>query len=103
DRFSAAYLVAAAARAIREVAQLSLRAAKAKKRLATLTLEVEVKFATPGERQAFTAELAESVSALAARYHREAAEGGRRFRFLIGGYPASARVVDDSAEAVRME
>jgi len=53
DRFSAAYLLAAAARAIREVARLLVRADKAGKRVATLTLETEVRFADAAARSAF--------------------------------------------------
>src|SRR5579862_1909670 len=41
DRFSAAYLVSTAARVIRDLATLCLRARRAGKRIATLTLETE--------------------------------------------------------------
>src|SRR5262245_15347298 len=46
DRFSSTYLVAATARATRDVAALRAKAKRAGKRLATLTLESEVRFAS---------------------------------------------------------
>ena len=46
DQFSTAYLVSAAARAIRDVSVLRQKATKAGKKLATLTLETEIRFAS---------------------------------------------------------
>jgi DNA-binding transcriptional ArsR family regulator len=88
DRFSAAYLLAAAARAIREVARLLVRADKAGKRVATLTLETEVRFADAAARSAFAEELTNAVARLAAKYNTDR-PGGRRFRFFLGAYPAA--------------
>jgi DNA-binding transcriptional ArsR family regulator len=88
DRFSSAYLVAVAARAIGELAVLRERAAGAGKRLATFTLETEIRFATPAARNACTEELANEVTRLAAKYHDEKSPEARRFRFLVGAYPA---------------
>ena len=57
DRLSARYLIALAARVVREVGEL-LRASKAQgKHLATLGVDTEVRFRSPAERAAFTAEL----------------------------------------------
>jgi DNA-binding transcriptional ArsR family regulator len=88
DRFSAAYLVSTAARIIRDLAALCLRAGKARKRVATLTLETEIRFATAESRSAFAGELTASIAHLAAKYHNEQAEGGRRFRLVAASYPA---------------
>jgi DNA-binding transcriptional ArsR family regulator len=88
DRFSAAYLVSTAARVIRDLAAICLRAAKARKRVATLTLETEIRFASAESRAAFAQELTGAVAHLAAKYHDERAEGGRRFRLLAASYPA---------------
>jgi len=88
DRFSAAYLVSTAARIIRDLAALCLRAGKARKRIATLTLETEIRFATAESRSAFAEELTASIAHLAAKYHNEQAEGGRRFRLIAASYPA---------------
>ncbi len=96
DRFSASYLLAVAARAIRELAVLGRWAAKAGMRLSTLTLETEVRFATPADRKAFSEELANAVAALAAKYHREEAPAGRVFRFFVGAYPAIAKTESEA-------
>jgi DNA-binding transcriptional ArsR family regulator len=88
DRLSAAYLVATAGRAVRDIAEMQGRAARAGKRLATLTLTSEVRFASAQARSAFAEELAETLARLAAKHHDEEAPGGRRFRFFVGGYPA---------------
>ncbi|HYE79043.1 MAG TPA: helix-turn-helix domain-containing protein [bacterium] len=88
DRFSWAYLVAVAARAIRDLGILRSRADRAQQKLATFTLETEVVFATAADRDAFAAELSASVARLASKYHNEAAPHGRRFRFFLGAYPA---------------
>jgi DNA-binding transcriptional ArsR family regulator len=90
DRFSAAYVVAVAARALREVTRLRQDADEAKKRLATLTLETEIRFATAGDRAAFTEELAREVARLAAKYHDEAAPRGRVHRLVSFAYPKPA-------------
>jgi len=94
DRFSAACLVSLAARAIRDLAVICSRAQKApekKKRVSTMALEVEIRFASAESRNAFAEELAEHVARLAAKYHDVSAEGGRKFRFFGGVYPAITR------------
>lgn len=87
DRFSAAYLVSAAARAIRDVSILRQRADKAGKKIATLTAETEVRFANATTRLHFSEELVTLVAQLAMKYHDAKAEGGRSFRLLVGAYP----------------
>src|SRR5580704_9942483 len=52
DRFSWAYLVAAAAKVVRDLGILRGRADRAGKRLSTFTLETEVRFASAGDRDA---------------------------------------------------
>ena len=88
DHASSAYLVAAAARLISELAEQRVAAERAGKRLATMTLETEVRFASPASQAAFAEELTQSVAALVAKYHDETTAGGRRFRFIVGGHPA---------------
>ena len=88
DRFSAAYLASTAARMIRELASLCIRARRAGKRIATLTLETEIRFPSAESRAAFAEELTASIALLAAKYHNERAEGGRRFRLIAASYPA---------------
>ncbi len=95
DRFSSTYLVAVAARAVGDVAQLRERAARHEKKLATLTLEAEVRFASAEARAAFAEELSQSLAALAAKYHDDTAPDGRLYRFFAGGYPAVTRDLGD--------
>jgi DNA-binding transcriptional ArsR family regulator len=89
DRLSSAYLIAAAGRTIRDVAALEARARREQKRLATLTLEAEVRFASAESRAAFAKELAATVARLAAKYHDQRAPHGRRFRLLTAVHPAA--------------
>jgi DNA-binding transcriptional ArsR family regulator len=86
DRFSAAYLVALAARAIREVAGLIGKAAGSQKRLATLAIDAEVRLARPADFPAFADDLARAVGEVIER-HTHHAPGGRRFRILAGAWP----------------
>ncbi|HVR38721.1 MAG TPA: helix-turn-helix domain-containing protein [Thermoanaerobaculia bacterium] len=88
DRFSSTYLIALAAEAIRDVAAAQEKATRARKKLATFSLQTDVRFATAEDRRAFTEALANAVAKLVARYHDDETEGGRAYRFLIGAYPA---------------
>jgi DNA-binding transcriptional ArsR family regulator len=90
DRLSAAYMIAVSARAIREVSALETRARSARKRLATLTLDSEIRFATAEARSAFAEELEAALATLVARYHDDAAPGGRRFRLVTFAHPVDA-------------
>jgi len=96
DRFSSAYQVAATARTLRDLAILQAGALKAGKKLPTLTLETEVRFASAEDQRAFAAELTEAVSLLAARYHRAESPEGRTFRFVFAGHPALSGAGDSS-------
>lgn len=98
DRASSAYLVAAAARLISELADQRVAAERAGKRLATLTIESDVRFATPAAQREFAADLTAAVSAVVAKYHDDETVGGRRFRLVIGSYPATARSKSGSGE-----
>jgi DNA-binding transcriptional ArsR family regulator len=87
DRLSAGYLVALAARVVREVGALLRRARELDKRLPTLSLDSEVRFRSAAERAAFSRELTHAVTTLAARYHDAAAAGGRSHRLVMVAYP----------------
>jgi DNA-binding transcriptional ArsR family regulator len=87
DRLSAGYLVALAARAVREVGALLRGAEAADKHLATLSIDTEIRFRSPAERAAFTRELTQAVASLAARYHDEQAPGGRPHRLVLMAHP----------------
>ncbi|HYC76144.1 MAG TPA: helix-turn-helix domain-containing protein [Planctomycetota bacterium] len=87
DRLSASYLVALAARAVREVGRLLRRSEELGKRLATLSVDTEVRFRSAEERAAFSGKLTSAVAALVSKYHDASAPGGRRHRLIIGAYP----------------
>lgn len=87
DRLSAGYLIALAARIIREVGALVRRAAAAEKRLATLSIDTEIHFASAADRAEFTHELTRSITELAARYHQPAAAGSRAHRLVVVAHP----------------
>jgi hypothetical protein len=87
DRYSATTVIALAARTIRELAGLREGAARARKRLATFSMETEVALAAPGDFWAFTEDLARAVAETAARHHDDRAPEHRRFRLVVGAYP----------------
>jgi DNA-binding transcriptional ArsR family regulator len=87
DRLSASYLIALGARIVREVADLVRRAKKAGKRLATLAMDIEVRFRSPADRAAFSAELAASITTLVSKYNDESAPGGRAHRLVVVAHP----------------
>jgi DNA-binding transcriptional ArsR family regulator len=88
DRFSSAWLVAQAARAITEVADLRARAEAAGQRLATFTVDGEVRFTSAAARAAFFEELTNFTARLVARYHDPSAPGGRSFKLVTSAWPA---------------
>ncbi|GAA4061349.1 ArsR/SmtB family transcription factor [Nonomuraea soli] len=88
DRLSARWLLALAARLIKEVGLLVTGATKAGKKVATFALDAEVRFASGADRAAFAEELAHAVATLVSKYHDENAEGGRPHRVLIAVHPA---------------
>lgn len=87
DRLSAGYLVALAARVVREVGALLRRARDLDKRLPTLSLDAAIRFRSAAERAAFSRELTHAVTTLAARYHDASAAGGRVHRLVVAAYP----------------
>jgi DNA-binding transcriptional ArsR family regulator len=88
DRLSASYLIALAARIVREVGALWTSARAQDKRLATLSIDTVIRFKSAADRAAFTNDLAEAVAGLVARYHDERAPGGRAYRMVVAAYPA---------------
>jgi DNA-binding transcriptional ArsR family regulator len=88
DQLSAHWLLALAARLVREVGELITRARAAKKRLATYAIDAEISFATAADRAAFAGELGAAVKDLVAKYHDEKAEGSRRHRLVVALHPS---------------
>lgn len=101
DRLSSAYLVAAAGRVIRDVGALEAQARSEGKRIATLTLDAEVRFASAERRAEFAHELSEAVARLAAKYHDERASGGRRFRLLAAVHPTPTEEASHGKDSAR--
>lgn len=87
DRLSARWLIAVAARTVREVGELLTGATKAGKRLATFAIDGEVRFASAAARAAFADELAQAVTALVGKYHDESAPAGRPHRVVVAIHP----------------
>jgi DNA-binding transcriptional ArsR family regulator len=87
DRLSARYLIALAARVVREVGDLVRRADRAGQRLATLSIDTRIRFSSAGKRAEFTRELAAAVTDVVARYHEPAAAEGREYRLLVAAHP----------------
>src|SRR5215207_6898461 len=88
DAFSSAYLSAVAGRALNDLAALGRAATARGKRVPTITLETDVRFATPDDQRRFADELTTAFTTLAARYHHPDATSGRTFRVFACGYPA---------------
>jgi len=101
DRLSSAYLLASAGRIIREVGALEAQARAEDKRLATLTLDADVRFANSERRAQFARELTDAVARLAAKYHDERAPGGRRFRLLAAVHPAPTEGASHGTDPAR--
>lgn len=91
DGMSASYLIAVAARAVREVGDLWNAARDKRKRLATLTIDTAVTFRSAADRAAFTDDLANAVTSLVARYHDESDPRGRPHRLVLAAYPMPLR------------
>lgn len=87
DRLSASYLIALGARLIREVGTFVRRAHEGGKRLATLAVDTEVRFRSPADRAAFSAELTDAIARLVSKYHDESAPGGRAHRLMVMAHP----------------
>ncbi|HEV7992909.1 MAG TPA: helix-turn-helix domain-containing protein [Gemmatimonadaceae bacterium] len=87
DRLSASYLIALGARIVREVGDLVRRAREVGKRLATLSVDTEVRFRSAADRAAFSHELTAAVAMLVSKYHDESAPGGRAHRLVIVAHP----------------
>jgi DNA-binding transcriptional ArsR family regulator len=88
DRLSARWLLALAARTIRDVGALVTGASAAGKRVATYAVDAKVRFASAADRAAFAEELTTAVTTLIGKYHDESAPGGREHQIVVAVYPA---------------
>jgi len=95
DRLSASYLVALAARVIREVASLVRRARELDKRLPTLSIDTEIRFRSAAERAAFSHDLMTAITQLVSRYHDGSSPNGRDHRLVILAHPLPRKTEDE--------
>jgi DNA-binding transcriptional ArsR family regulator len=91
DQLSALWMVALAARMVREVGELVARARRARRPLATFAIDAEVRFASASDRAAFAAELSDAVEALAGKYHDAFVPAGRKHRLIVALHPTITR------------
>ena len=89
DRLSASYLIALAARIVREVKTLVTRSTEIEKRLPTLSIDTVIRFRSAADRAEFSRELTHAITRLAAKYHDERAPGGRPHRLVAVAYPTA--------------
>jgi len=87
DKLSARWLLALAARTVRDVGALITGATAAGKRVATFAADSTVRFANAADRAAFAEELTAAVTALIGKYHDESARDGRDHQIVIAVYP----------------
>ncbi len=90
DRLSARWLLALAARLVRDVGSLLTGSAKEGKRVATFAIDGEVGFASAADRAAFAEELSGAVTALVSKYHDEK---GRPHRLVVAIHPAITKEI----------
>lgn len=86
DQLSAQWLLALAARLVRDVGALITGAREARSRVATFAMDGELRFASAADRAAFVEELTTTLTALVRKYHGSAA-GGRDHRLVVALHP----------------
>ncbi|MGL5809054.1 MAG: ArsR/SmtB family transcription factor [Nocardioides sp.] len=86
DRYAVEHLVATAAGVVGDVGRMHAAATASGKRLMTVTIETEVRFASPQAVRAYTDELAGHLERLAAEYDTPR---GRRHRLVAFAHPAA--------------
>jgi DNA-binding transcriptional ArsR family regulator len=86
DRFSAEHLIHAAGAVVRHVSRMRARAEEQRTRLLTFAADTELAFASPADFEQFTTAVAAFIVREAAS--RRNADGGRKYRVLVAGYPA---------------
>lgn len=98
DRLSARWLLALAARLVRETGTLINGAARAGKPLATFALDAEVRFARPADRAAFAAELTDAIAGLISKYQTDT---GRPHRLIVAVHPSITEDADPPGQEQR--
>ena len=97
DQLSALWILALAARLVREVGELIARARRARRPLATFGIDAQVRFASASDRARFAAELSDAIDTLVSKYHDGVASGGRQHRLIVALHPSITRPASDDA------
>jgi DNA-binding transcriptional ArsR family regulator len=93
DTFSAQYLLGLTSKIQHELGRAAQAAAKEGKRLATLSINTELRFTSPEQRAAFTEQLRRAIVEVVAQHSSPFRNGdgspaeGRPFRLALGCYP----------------
>jgi DNA-binding transcriptional ArsR family regulator len=101
DTFSANYLIGLASKIQSELGRVTVLAAKEGKRLATLSMNTELRFTSAEQRATFTEELQKAIVVVvgkhSAPYSRPdgSAAAGRPFRMVLGCYPIPAEKAEN--------
>jgi DNA-binding transcriptional ArsR family regulator len=109
DTFSAKYLLGLASKLQSELARSAELAAAAGQRLATLSINTELRFTSPEQRAAFTEELQRSFIEVAGRHSSPftkadgSAAEGRPFRLVVGCYPIPPARDSESQPHIRKD
>jgi DNA-binding transcriptional ArsR family regulator len=102
DAFSSAYLIGLASKMQSELGRVSELAAKAGKRLATLSINTELRFTSAEQRARFTHELQAAIVDIVGRHSApfRSEDGskaeGRPFRLVLGCYPIPANPQEEA-------
>lgn len=94
DRFSWVSLFNLLARGLWELVRVRKLADQQDKRVATLAMEVDIRFTSPEQRKAFTQALISAVEDLTDKY-ATADKNGRDFKLILGAYPSVKGEEDD--------
>ncbi|MBP2471695.1 DNA-binding transcriptional ArsR family regulator [Crossiella equi] len=98
DQLSARWLLALAARLVRDVGDLVTGARRSRQRVATFAVDGEIRFASAERRAAFAQELGVAVAGLVGKYHDETAPDGRTHRLLVAVHPSVRPVLAPTEE-----
>ncbi|WP_107503807.1 winged helix-turn-helix domain-containing protein [Arthrobacter sp. ERGS1:01] len=88
DRLSARWMLAVAAKLVKDIGTLITGADRANQPLATFALDGELTFANPADRAAFVGELAATMGALMEKYHSDNPDVGRKHRIVVALHPS---------------
>ena len=89
DRFSPAFLVAASAQTITDVAEFQSRQDVSERSLPTFTIDTKVKLSDAADFSAFFSELAEALSNVLTKHRDANTPEAQTFRLVVGAHPST--------------